>query len=115
MLYRAFSVYDSKARIFNLPFYFINVGEALRAFSDLANDLTTSVGRHPHDFSLQEIGTYDALTGHLLAVHPFVNHGLAAAFVRDAAPCTLPFPSVSQELSEPTSRVGFPGEVECTE
>ena len=37
-------------------------GQAMRAFEDTVNDVTTQFGKHPEDFTLFEIGTFDDQT-----------------------------------------------------
>lgn len=54
-----FSVFDSKAAVFGTPFFMSREAAAIRAFSDLANDPNTMVGKHPSDFSLFHIGDFD--------------------------------------------------------
>lgn len=63
MKLKVFSILDTKADIFHAPFFFSAVGLAVRAFKDLANDKHSSVSRHPDDFRLFEIGTFDDTTG----------------------------------------------------
>ncbi len=55
----AFSIFDEKATIFSPPFFLPAVGLATRLFSDLANDDTKSIGRHPTDYKLYQIGKFD--------------------------------------------------------
>lgn len=59
MKVQAYVIYDSKAKIYNKPFYFINNEVALRAAIDLVSDLSTDVGKNPQDFSMYRIGTFD--------------------------------------------------------
>ncbi|AXH77991.1 MAG: nonstructural protein [Microviridae sp.] len=49
--------------MFGPPFNMPARGQAVRAFSDLANDKNTQVGRHPSDFKLVEIATFDDTKG----------------------------------------------------
>ncbi len=60
---RVFAVFDSKCAAYMQPFYFPNTGQALRAFQDLANDPTSMIAKHPLDFTLFSLGTYDDVTG----------------------------------------------------
>lgn len=113
---RMFSVFDAKARNFNTPFFMRERGEALRAFADLANDLTTLVGRHPSDFTLYEVGTFDPETGRPLAAEPPVAIGLAASLVRppEQAIPQLPFrippaaAASAAEMGRMKNGAGFP-------
>jgi len=58
MIKLMFAIFDSKAKYFNKPFMFQSKGEAVRGFSDLANDTQTEIGRHPEDFTLFYLGEY---------------------------------------------------------
>jgi hypothetical protein len=58
-----FSVYDAAVGAFMSPFYARAKGEALRMFTDLANDASTNVGKHPADFVLMEVGEFDDRSG----------------------------------------------------
>lgn len=63
MLSRVFSIYDIKSCVFGMPFTQTNDMLALRTFGDLANDKATTICRHPEDFQLFEIGTFDDSKG----------------------------------------------------
>lgn len=59
MKYQIFSVYDSKAEFYGKPFFMTSVGEAIRGFQDVSIDENTTIGRHPGDFTLFHVGTWD--------------------------------------------------------
>jgi len=59
MILNVYSIFDTKALVFNTPFFAHNNASAVRSVSDLAADLNTSVGRHPSDFVLYRIGQYN--------------------------------------------------------
>lgn len=61
--YQIYSIYDSKAGIFNTPFYQNSHGEAERSFSQLTRDPKSTVSQYPEDFDLYHLGTYDDSTG----------------------------------------------------
>lgn len=58
-----FSLYDEKALNFSPPFFVAAEGVALRAVADLGNDLNTTVGRHPRDYVLYSVGSFDDARG----------------------------------------------------
>ena len=62
MIVKIFSVYDSKVEAYIQPFFMQSRGQAIRAFGDTAGDKTTNIGKHPADFTLFELGTFDPLT-----------------------------------------------------
>ncbi len=59
---RAFSVYDVKAKAYLPPFFFTEIGQATRVFTDAVNDGVHMFSKHPEDYSLFEIGLYDDST-----------------------------------------------------
>lgn len=79
MITKMFSVFDSKAGNFSPPFFMVNVGAALRAFVDIANDRDTAIARHPEDYSLFLIGEFDDLTGEV-KMQQHENLGNAASY-----------------------------------
>lgn len=67
MKLKIFSVLDVKADAFMTPFFFSTTGQAVRAFSDLANDGQSMVSRHPGDYRLNCIGEFDDSTARVAA------------------------------------------------
>lgn len=61
-----YAIYDEKSKVYNKPFSMINEAVAIRAVKDLTLDKNTEVGRHPYDFSLWELGTYDDETANFV-------------------------------------------------
>lgn len=60
---RAYTLHDVKALNYSPPFYQPNDNLAKRAVSDLVNDANTTPGRHPSDFKVYCVGTFDDATG----------------------------------------------------
>lgn len=54
-----FSIFDSAAATYNVPFFMTTKGQALRAFNDLVNDPTSTINKHPEDYSLVYVGDFD--------------------------------------------------------
>lgn len=63
MKLKAYTLFDNKALIYHPPFYAQNNNVAKRIVTDTANDLNTSVGRHPTDFVLYCCGEWDDQRG----------------------------------------------------
>ena len=63
MIKRIFAVFDNKAAAYLLPFYEGTTGQATRLFSDAVNREDTPFSRHPNDFALLELGTWDDESG----------------------------------------------------
>ena len=62
MLQKLFSIYDSKAESFSNPVYLNSTGLAVRTFSDSVQDPESQFAKHPADYTLFELGTYDDQT-----------------------------------------------------
>lgn len=58
-----FSIRDSKGDFFNQPFPQLTKAEALRTFAELANDPQSRIAKHPEDYDMYYLGTYDTITG----------------------------------------------------
>lgn len=80
MLVKAFSILDTKSDTFAPPFFFSTTGQAVRAFKDLANDDRSAVNRHPGDYRLFCIGTFDDSIGRLLPLDQVEPLGYAADY-----------------------------------
>lgn len=58
-----YSIYDSKAEAFAIPFACPNDGVAKRMLIDTVKGGGTSLSNHPEDFSLFKIASYEETTG----------------------------------------------------
>lgn len=58
-----YAVWDVKSKLFSNPFFMTRDGQAIRAFSDLANNKETTVGRYPGDYELVYLGSWDENNG----------------------------------------------------
>lgn len=59
MLLSVFCVYDSGVSTWMSPLFFRNKGEALRWWTDVCNNPETVVYKHPGDYTLFELGTWN--------------------------------------------------------
>ena len=59
MTYHIFSIHDSKAQAFFPPFYLHNQAMATRQFGDMVNDPESNISKHPADYTLFTLGTWD--------------------------------------------------------
>lgn len=59
MIFRIFSVHDSKAEAFMTPFFMPKTAQAQRIFEQMVRDETHQFSRAPHDYTLFEIGMFD--------------------------------------------------------
>lgn len=76
MLMKVFSIFDEKAKCFGPLWPMKHNGEALREFSDITADKNGRIGKHPEDFKLYSLGTYDDNSGALspVAQPEFIAH-----------------------------------------
>lgn len=98
MILTAFCLLDTKTGMFNAPFFMAHPGQAIRACIDLGQDMGTTVGRHPADFTLCEIGLFDDQTGQLEPV-PTRQIGTVVSFLPHARqmPLDLSAESAAQQ------------------
>lgn len=72
---RVFAVYDYKAEAYLQPFTMETTGQAIRSFADAVNDPKSMWYRHPKDFVLYELGSFDEKEG------VFKNEGVSKLVV----------------------------------
>ena len=65
MKLEVFAVYDSKTEAHTRPWFAPTKGDAIRAFSDMINDITHPLGKHPEDYKLYLIANYDDKSGQI--------------------------------------------------
>lgn len=63
------AVFDAAAQAFTVPQFVGHRGIALRSFRDACNVKESAFGKHPEDYDLYEIGSYDDISG-LLECYP---------------------------------------------
>ena len=94
MILRAYSIFDTKALQYHPPFFQATDGAAVRLLQDLVSDLNTTVGRHPNDFVLYCIGTYDDSEGLLSPALPRLHVMDAVALVK----VQIPLPGMGSQI-----------------
>lgn len=58
MIINVYAVYDSKAAVYNTPFFMKNDAMAIRAFASLVNDPQSTLYSNPADFDLRRVGKF---------------------------------------------------------
>ncbi len=58
-----FAVHDKKLEAFMAPHPCLTKGEAIRNFSDTVNDPKSRLNKHPGDYDLYELGSWDDTSG----------------------------------------------------
>lgn len=59
MIIKMFSVFDQKALAFMPPFFTPRSEQAVRSFTECANDPAHGFCRSPQDYTLYELGTFN--------------------------------------------------------
>lgn len=77
MKYIKFSIFDSKAGGFLPDWNAINVPVAIRLFQEGILTENSVYGKHPGDYTLMEIGTFDQESGEVTNLSPKIDHGTA--------------------------------------
>lgn len=81
MIQKVFGVRDAKALAFLQPFFSVSVGAAIRAFSDAVNeDVKSPLGKHPEDYVLYELASFDDNTGEFVCTNPIKMLGCGSDF-----------------------------------
>ena len=65
MKLNAYTIYDVASGVYMRPFFSQADGQAVRGFKDIATDAEHEVGKHPEDYTLYRIGTYNDTKGEL--------------------------------------------------
>lgn len=83
MKYKVFCIYDVKVGAYMQPFLMQTKGQALRAFTDLANDGQSQISKHPEDFTLFQIAEYDESEGTYTNEMAKISLGTALEFKKE--------------------------------
>jgi len=68
-----FSIYDKISELYEAPFVDINRGMALRRIQDLIKTHPESTyAKHPHDYQLTFMGTFNEKVGDIISDKPVV-------------------------------------------
>lgn len=102
MQLNAYSIYDNKALQYHVPFFASTDGAAVRSVADLVGDPNTTIGRHPGDYVLYNIGQYDDVLGAMVPISPLRHVIDAVALVKVQA--ALPMENILREAYQPNGR-----------
>lgn len=90
MISKLFTIYDCKAEAYLKPFMYQNKGEAIRAFSDTVNSNDSMLNKHPEDYTLFELGTWDDNTAKYDIYFTPVSLGKALEYLKGNAIVSMP-------------------------
>lgn len=85
MKVNVYAIYDCKMAVYSQPMFLHNDNTAIRTFTDIVNETQNGLSRHPEDYSLHLVGSWDDNTGKLesFQIMSVIN---AAAVVRNYQP-----------------------------
>lgn len=63
MKLNAYTIYDAASGIYMRPFFSQADGQAIRGFKDISCDAEHEVGKHPEDYTLYRVGSFNDTTG----------------------------------------------------
>jgi len=90
-----FTIFDSKANAYLTPFFLHNEQMAIRVFRDCVNEPTHQFGKHPEDYTLFKIGSWDDDKSKFLTTNP-IALGNGVEFKKTGSD----FDQAFEELSE---------------
>ncbi len=61
-----YSIFDQASGLYSRPFFTQSDPEAMRSFTDIATDADHPIGKHPEDYSLYRLGTFDDNKGNMI-------------------------------------------------
>nr|UXQ88119.1 MAG: nonstructural protein [Microvirus sp.] len=63
MKLNAYTIYDVASGVYMRPFFSQADGQAIRGFKDIATDAEHEIGKHPEDYTLYRIGSFNDTSG----------------------------------------------------
>lgn len=78
---KIFAVFDVKADAYRSLFVMNTKAQAIRAFSDLAHDSGTDVGKHPEDYRLVVLAEFDESSGTITPLESVESLGFATEWI----------------------------------
>jgi len=70
MLLETVTIYDLKSKVYSQPVHVSHVAAGVRAFGDAVNEKSSQYNKHPEDYIMFHIGTFDDQTGVLTPIPP---------------------------------------------
>lgn len=70
MLLHIVSVFDKATLAYMRPWVALSTGQAIRIFEDEVQNPQSELARHPEDYSLFKVGTFNDATGEIAGCEP---------------------------------------------
>lgn len=74
---KVFAIRDKATEAYANPFYMTTIPEAIRAFKNVAMEPESNICKHPQDYELYQLGTFDNISG--MFKDKIINFGTALA------------------------------------
>jgi hypothetical protein len=103
MIHRIFTVYDCKAEAYLPPIYMQTRGAMVRAFIDTVAERGHQFAKHPEDYTLFELGSYDDGTAQFELLETPMAIGKAIEFLKEQASAEKPVRDEPLVLPSPPS------------
>lgn len=97
MIIHCYCIFDRKALSYHPPYYAPTDGAAVRTLADAVADANNMLGRHPNDYVLYCVGSFDDSKGSMEPASPLRHVIDAIALVR-AIQSEIPFPDHATTL-----------------
>ena len=68
MIIGVYAIRDAQTEAFSQPMFFVTRGVAIRSFSEECESTTSALNKHPQDYAMFQIGTYDDNSGALVSL-----------------------------------------------
>lgn len=78
-----YTIYDVKSQVHHPPFVVFSKNEALRMFTDMANDPKSTISRHPEDYLLFHIADFNQVTGSIVPLETPYKMAVASSLVEE--------------------------------
>lgn len=76
-------IYDSAAEAYMSPWFIDKDQQAIREFGDVVRNPETPFAKHPDDYTLFKIGSYNEHTGKLTSLETPVSLGVAVEYINN--------------------------------
>lgn len=83
MIYEMFAIRDNALGAYNTPIFVRSKGEAIRSFTDAANDEKSQLRRHSSDYTLFYLGKYDDSSGIFEPIEPSRVIGASEVIIKE--------------------------------
>lgn len=81
MKMQVYTIFDSKTEAYIQPFFMQTTAQAKREFIDMVNDGKSAFNKHPEDYILFELGSYENVNAKFKMLDAPVSIGVGSEFV----------------------------------